>query len=215
MLQSNTISLDDLLSQFMANPEERAQLASPHYEDGYVIASDGHKLIKAPDKYFDVIPQPFDRFPKWKNIVPDYNGTVGIIPCKKILGTISMMPKYDFYKDCWQCDGGGRVECNYGHTHKCDECRGSGKDSELVGKRIDINKDVVGINDAIYNHALWLDVVKVANILKETNIIIHHVSTTRATVCYVADIMFLIMPLSMEALKSLGYNPAIHKLTIE
>jgi len=55
-------------------------------------------------------------------------GKILVSDIEKVFEDIKMIPEYDKkYKDCSNCDGYGKVECDCcGHETDCDECDGEG-----------------------------------------------------------------------------------------
>lgn len=45
--------------------------------------------------------------------------------------------------DCSECHGTGELVCNLGHEHMCDECEGSGIDSEIDTAPILFEKQII------------------------------------------------------------------------
>ena len=113
------------------------------HENGWVCSTDSFKLLWFHDVDYINNENVYDRLKgdgvDALSVISEYSkfyegdskpvGKIKLSDIEKIYEDIKMIPEFDKkYKECYQCDGHGTIECDCcGHETECDDCYGEGK----------------------------------------------------------------------------------------
>lgn len=127
------INKKDLL-QFTSNNAAEEYINHVFRQDGYVVATDGHIMLRIPVGDVvngDAIAE--QSLPHVKSVIPTAFDKPTTLSIKKIKNAIKKAPMVDAQEECPECGGGGTViwtyegtNKDYEHEFRCPCCRGSG-----------------------------------------------------------------------------------------
>lgn len=155
-----------LLALFYDSGHFREQIKAPFLSDGYVCATETHRVIMIKPEICKGEYKP-NNLHVLKVLTPrNIDITLTLAKLKKALGRVSSEKEMKTIRPaikCKDCDGDGEVEWSYedkdGYTHEdyhtCPVCNGTGNSSpaieEPTGRMIPVNEAVIGIYENIFN----------------------------------------------------------------
>lgn len=206
MIMTLEQNLSPLVSLFVSSRHYNQDRIGAAVIDGdYLIATNGHTLMKAPAKYFNPTYEKItDKFPDYKNIIPEHDPTQVLftVSGNVINDEANILPRNNEYTECDMCEGDGNLYTVNQKSVDCPDCDGSGND-EFLGCLIPtpkIEQHEKGepsfyfkIKNTLFNPNLLQNVAWLS---------IHHkqpiswiINKEEASnVVYVGDIMVIVMP---------------------
>lgn len=155
-----------LLALFYDSDHFREQIRTPFLSDGYVCATETHRVILIKPEICKGEYKP-NNLHVLKTLKPqNINITLTLAKLKKAVERVSSEKEMKIIRPaikCNDCEGEGEVEWSYedkdGHTHEeyhtCPICKGSGNSSPAIekptGRMIPIQTAVIGIYENIFN----------------------------------------------------------------
>lgn len=164
----------DHLVPFVSKDETRPGLADVFRQHGYVIASDGHLLIRVPENIVDDLAQiPEQGLPNTDNVIPKE------LPCNRpitkdcLLKSLAKAPKVEEKEKCEDCHGSGKVEWTYeardGYEYtdkfECPVCGGKGHHG-MTGELVPDPQQLYSLAGGIMNPECLNDLIRVMETFK-------------------------------------------------
>ena len=180
MVMKENIITKERLEPFVLKDDPREILNKVFRQNGYVVASDGHILIRVPEgRVKDADHIPVQDLPHINSILP--SETPLDIPLTKSLikKKIEEAPTVADKLKCKDCEGSGKVEwyyddkegCQHTDTFKCPVCKGKGYVSE-TGRMIPDPRQLFSLADGLMDAECLDNIVKVMDVFKVTKVCI-------------------------------------------
>lgn len=201
--------LDKIIKSFCGSDEGRPAQQRPILDEGNVVATDANMMIIAPAKYFEGKYEWDDKFPDYKSCIPAHEkeNSLFVINNAQVIDYVKGAETEPVYADCTKCEGTGDEMCDScGHTHDCDQCRGTGKGSFIAREMLN-HRYSVKINDVCLSLKLLYKICLVSELIGKPPVFCL-LQKQKACVCYVNDIEILIMPLSEPYENEMILTPA-------
>lgn len=134
------MNYDNILKLFVLK-DKRDACHHPATFGDFVFATDRHIMVRIPKQFIEGTYPRLHRHPDMTKINLEPSGVLGKIHISKIEAALSKVELVDDVEDCTYCNGRGYQECNLGHEHECEACKGTGcvesKTKEKVLSEID------------------------------------------------------------------------------
>lgn len=122
---------DLILKMFVGHDDLRAVMKKIHNDEGTLVATNAHILIRMPEKMAGIKYESVEKYPNYKAAVGgDHVGDKMKVNIDTLAGLLSTAESYfnPDHQDCDTCEGNGYTTCDYcQHDHDCDDCDASGK----------------------------------------------------------------------------------------
>lgn len=164
----------DLLIPFVSKDETRPGLADVFRQHGYVIASDGHLLIRVLENMVDDLAQISEQgLPNTDSIIPKELPWNKTITKDCLLKALTKAPKVEEKIKCEDCHGSGKVEWTYeaqnGHEYtdnfECPVCHGKGHHG-VTGKLVPDPQQLYSLAGGAMNTECLYDLIRVMETFK-------------------------------------------------
>lgn len=158
-MEKEKTQLEKAFDLFYTKDELRPKISSPFEADGYVVASNGHVLIRVRKNRVDFEYDASNKGPDMTGIIPEYNRNSLLQLNKQFFDVYKTVDEYeDVIKnvECYKCRGKRVVEWtheSYKKLSACPICSGKGFHektvSEKTGKRL-FNYQVIKIENSYF-----------------------------------------------------------------
>lgn len=216
-------NLDQVIGLFTSMKREDMQY--PVSDNGNIIATNGHILVIAPEKYFAKKYEAItEKFPAYQRIIPEHDKdkilfTTGY---KFVYDESLLLPHEDIFSECERCEGDGYLYTAKQSQVNCDECDGSGQD-QFLGNLIPtpildyddkkVKSFIYSVGSAFFNCNYLQNISRLALPLNEQMKWVRN-KKSGANIIYVADIMIILMPMDWGEKEDKEYCGQLTKIEI-
>lgn len=170
------LSLDELVMEFASRDHLKPAMLKPCLVNGFVIATNGHVLIKIKQELLSGSYSIIEGFPNTEKILNSPRLEQPVIynkeELRKQFEKYKIVPLYDM-RECIECNGDGYLECNLGHGHECKKCNGEGeRKGGIIGDEFYYDRSTEGfeLSNASFNPNYIYMPIKIADALEEETI---------------------------------------------
>ena len=193
---------DLLIKMYLGNDALRYALTQVNLNNGILEATDGHILIRMPEKYAAGIYKPVEKYPNVLKVMYDKHEGGEYLVKTDALATLlaEAEGKYIINSEkCDDCEGIGVIECRCcGQDADCDTCDGDGTiETSYPFAKLEYSGSNVIIERRTFNPRYLHIIYITALILGKDDIIFKFTDdslTKGATMCF-DDITVLLMPI--------------------
>lgn len=170
------ITIDELIQQFTSKDILKPGMLNPCLINGFVVATNGHVLIKVKQDFVSGSYKYVDGFPNVDKVLNSPLLEQPVFFNKELLrerfDKYRVIPVYDM-KECKECEGDGWLECDLGHDHECEKCKGKGETKNgIIGQEFLFNRNEgdCSLANALFNPNYAYLLIKCADIISEETI---------------------------------------------